>query len=544
MNTANRLFFRSIVMGLILIFFCCSLFSAVSQARERRIDIFFQNMALRDVFNTLAHLAGKNVVLHHSVEGSMTLELTDVTFIQAMDFITKINELAYYRENGTYIIAPWDIIDTSFEVEEQRIFTPEHIHAVKGQEILQSLFPDLRIQVDAASNQIVLRGSREVLKKAEEVLDLVDMEILEEMQLYVVPISYTDPAVVHQTLSTFLPDLSVTVEETTKSLIIEAVEGDFQRAQRIIEGLDREVAVEEEVIDEPVVEDTDITFVTLNHADTDTTKSIVETLFDGLQVEIYEDGKRLILKGFVSELEQAENLIRMIDQQKRQVLIEVQIEEISLTAKKDLGIPDLSDLTFFRIGDDRIEVDFPNVLRLLQAQGASETLARPRLTTIDGEEARLLIGDEIPFIAQDEIFYIDAGIILEFLPRISDDDTITLQVSTEVSSFFDVGRTLPQITTRRAETMVRVKDGESIVIGGLIKDEERESFNKVPFLGELPLLGRLFQTTTRDKDKTEIIIILTPHIIERTDMFTELEMEVQLDSVEDSSPEEGDPEND
>lgn len=545
MNTAKGLLLRYRIIGMVIIFCYCGLFICASQAQDRGgIDVFFQDMEIQDIFHTLAHLAGKNIIIHHAVEGRMSLDLQDVTFLKAMDFITRINQLAYYYEEGTFIIAPQEVIDTSFLRDEQKIFALKHIRAAKGRDILQPLFPDLRILMEEDSNQIIVRGSVVEMEKVQEIIDLIDIETPEEKQLYVVPISHSDPQVIVQILSSFLPDLMVQIEQTTRSLIVEATDQEFVRAERIIEGLDREMEIVEEVVDEPP--EIDIIVVSLNHADIGNTQDIVAALFEDLQVEVDGDRNNLILMGEMNQLKQAGDLIKRLDQQKRQVLIEIQVEEISLSVQKELGIPTLSDLSFLRLDETGVGLDFPSMLRALQLQGASETLARPRLITIDGEEARLLIGDEIPYeirtveegVPTTDLIFIDAGIILEFLPRISHDDTITLTINTEISSFFDLGRTLPLIATRRADTTIRVQDGESIIIGGLIRDEERESYNKIPFLGELPLLGKLFQRRLVEKDKSEIIIILTPHIIERTDKLSPIEQEVDFEYLEDPALEE------
>lgn len=440
-----------------------------------------------------------------------------------MDLITRITNLAYHQERDTFIVGPRDIIHSSFDVRRQELYTLKNMDAATVRSLLAPTFPDLIIQEDGLSNKIVISGLPHDVRKALEIIEVFDKEKrVEEKALLVQPLLYADPDIVLEALGFFFPDVGFYYERSTESLIIEGAQEKILRAQEMVVGLDREPREVEEVEEELVVE-----VVPLDYADINETRAILSSIFPDLQVELYEKKDRFILKGALDTIEIAKELIQRIDEQKSQVLIEVQIEDISLTAREELGLPDFSDISFISFEEGGIKAEFPSIIRLLQEEGASETLARPRLTAVHGEEARLLIGDQIPYLirgrqmtedgweTEERIEYMDAGILLEFLPRITEDNIITLRISTEISSFEDIGRELPQTSTRRAETTIRLKDGESIIIGGLIRDTETENLSKVPFLGELPLLGHLFQRLTKSMDKNEIIIILTTHIIDK-----------------------------
>jgi len=112
--------------------------------------------------------------------------------------------------------------------------------------------------------------------------------------------------------------------------------------------------------------------------------------------------------------------------------------------------------------------------------------------------------------------YLSIGIKLTITPYINADGFVTAEIKPEVSSlkgWRGLYNEIPWIATRRAETTVTIKDGETIVIGGLISAEERETISKVPFLGDLPLVGVLFRSKRKDKTKSEIIISVTPHVL-------------------------------
>ena len=157
-------------------------------------------------------------------------------------------------------------------------------------------------------------------------------------------------------------------------------------------------------------------------------------------------------------------------------------------------------------------------------------LAKPNMTAIDGTQAIYFAGQEVPYIstpAQTQgtnftpatVDFKTIGITLNFKPRIDRDGSITLEVNPQVSSlvgFIDLGSgaMAPQTQTRQATATVRVKSGDVLVLGGMISEEERESFSRIPFLYKLPLFGQLFETKTRTKERTEVIVILRPVIEE------------------------------
>lgn len=213
---------------------------------------------------------------------------------------------------------------------------------------------------------------------------------------------------------------------------------------------------------------------------------------------------------------EAAKLIKEIDIPRKQVIIEARIEEISTQDLLDLGV-NLEQLSTISIIDqnedgfiDGVGLTFPEVIRMLENKGASNTLARPRLMTLSGEEASLLIGDRIPVTVQavdggnvvTTVEYIEAGINLVFTPWVTSDNQINLWVHPQISSIGEsIGTTLPPINTREARTYIRLNDGETFAIGGLIQDDIIESVTKVPILGSIPILGNMFKSTTKQNFK-------------------------------------------
>ena len=167
-------------------------------------------------------------------------------------------------------------------------------------------------------------------------------------------------------------------------------------------------------------------------------------------------------------------------------------------------------------------------LQALQTNGVVQLLAEPNVLAANGKQASFLAGGEFPYpVVQGSatggssvtIMFKEYGIRLNFIPTITPRGTIRLQVAPEVSSLDYTnevnisGFQVPGITTRKVNTEVELSDSQSFVIGGLLDNSETQSFQKIPFLGDIPVLGKFFQSMTRTKNNTELIVIVTPEIV-------------------------------
>jgi pilus assembly protein CpaC len=165
----------------------------------------------------------------------------------------------------------------------------------------------------------------------------------------------------------------------------------------------------------------------------------------------------------------------------------------------------------------------------LKQQNLVKVLAKPTLVAISGQEAAFLAGGEFPIPVPQAfgvvtIQFKKFGVGLVFTPNVLNGKHISMNVAPEVSEldFSNAlrlqGFTIPSITTRRASTTIELADGQSFAIGGLLRDNLRESVSKFPFLGEIPILGTLFRSSSFQKSETELLIIVTPHLVKPLDL--------------------------
>lgn len=222
--------------------------------------------------------------------------------------------------------------------------------------------------------------------------------------------------------------------------------------------------------------------------------------------------------------------IALLDQPQRLVMLEASVVEISTDTLKELGLDWATRWLHFDMGDDDTNLVYSKVantefaaLNALLQNGKAHLRANPRVTTLEGLTAELEVGKESYFqILSGSVTYqyatlekITSGILLRITPRVLEpENEVVAQVEPEVRDVTGKGANgLPEITFRRAATTLRVKDGQSIVIGGLVNESSRNIVRKTPIIGDIPLLGYLFRRVSKQSLKTEVVIIITPHIL-------------------------------
>lgn len=280
-------------------------------------------------------------------------------------------------------------------------------------------------------------------------------------------------------------------------------------------------------------------------------KQALELIIPAERIKLDEASNSLIYTGSAAEARRIDQALAAIDVQVKQVTLEAQVMAVNKGAAKELGLEwqwsalpavkqdstaggsnhadtpvrDYPGVIQFGHHPDglRYEFQFQSALHAMLKEGEVRVLSRPKVTTLDGRQARIMVGDRIPVLIErtennrttTTIEYVDAGIKLSYTPRIHADGLITAAVRTEVSTpTLEPVMKAYRITTREAETEVRMKDGETIVIGGLIGSDESKQFSKLPGLGDLPILGALFRSTSKAKNETEVIIMLKAKIVE------------------------------
>jgi len=295
----------------------------------------------------------------------------------------------------------------------------------------------------------------------------------------------------------------------------------------------------------------------LANADVKTVAFSIKTLLKAKDVVTDERLGIIMLRDTPEMVRMAERIINVQDLADPEVMLEVEVLEVKRTRLMELGVrwPDQANLTLagiagstgglgglkvadlHRINGDNINLGIGGVtLNANKTDSDSNILANPRIRVRNKEKAKILIGDRVPVItvttnngvSSDSVNYIDVGLKLDVEPNVYLDDEVAIKINLEVSNVVKeviskTGTQAYQIGTRSASTVLRLKDGETQVLAGLISDEDRGTANKVPGVGELPVLNRLFGSQKDDAMRSEIVLSITPRLlrsIRRPDLMT------------------------
>jgi len=292
----------------------------------------------------------------------------------------------------------------------------------------------------------------------------------------------------------------------------------------------------------------------LANADVKLTANMVRAVAKTRDIFIDEKINLLVIRDTPKAVRLVEKLITAQDLAEPEVMLEVEVLEIGSSRLLELGLRFPDSIAWSLVGggaagtagtpgvlslpewlnrdSNLVRLTFTNPLFLLnlrQQDGTTSVLANPRIRVKNREKAKIHIGDRVPVITttaaatggfiSESISYLDVGLKLEVEPLVYLDDDVGIKVALEVSNVArelrstTSGSLAYQIGTRNASTTLRLRDGETQILAGLINDEDRRTADRVPGLGELPVLGRLFSSTRDNLTKTEIVLLITPRLV-------------------------------
>ncbi len=309
----------------------------------------------------------------------------------------------------------------------------------------------------------------------------------------------------------------------------------------------------------PGVEGIDLTTepIRLSYLTADEAKRLLSKVISSKgDIQINEATNSLVVTDFPANIRKIEDLLEEIDVPPIQVLIEAKIIDIQSKAYENFGTtytvthaPAATNQSLFGRNvamDESLvntttmagpssslsggQISITTIMKgltitatidALIQQNKAHLLASPSIATLNGKEARIIIGERYPYKEKTQTTtgttettkFVDIGTTLRVTPQVSPDGWITMNIHPEVSSFYSALDAGPRITTREADTTVRVRDGQTIIIGGLIKKKDNRVKGGVPILKDIPILGWFFSKRSKDVEETELAVFITPHII-------------------------------
>jgi type IV pilus assembly protein PilQ len=441
-----------------------SLFSETKEYEGQRLTLNFQDIETRAVLQLLAETSGKNIVVSDTVQGNVTLRLRNVPWDQALDIVMTTKGLDMRQNGNVIMVAP-------------------------AEEIAARETADLEAQLAIAELEPVYSEFLQVnYAKAADLSDLI---------------TGSDKG------SMLSERGSIAVDDRTNTLLVQDTAERLQDIRRMVRTLDipiKQVLIESRIV---VVNDdfsrdlgvrlgltgfnesnNDLIVASGTGAGTDTMiGSALENLADPANGTVYP------------------------------------IEVPSLSNRYNVNVPIADAAGRFSLAVLASDYLVDLELTALEAEGRGEIVSTPRVITANQKEARIEQGVEIPYqqsasSGATTIQFKKAVLSLTVTPQITPDNNIIMDLLVhkdsvgEIISTGGLGGTVPSIDTRAVQTQVLVADGQTVVLGGIYETERRESIKKVPFLGDIPFAGALFRSKQRVDNKAELLIFVTPRILE------------------------------
>jgi type IV pilus assembly protein PilQ len=420
----------------------------------KRFSLNFQDIEVRSVLQLLADFTGLNLVVSDSVTGNLTLRLKNVPWDQAMDIILKTKGLSQRRSGNVILVAPADEIAAREKLE---------LESRKQSEDLERLRTEF-IKVNYA--------------KAQEMADLLkqkDNSILSSRG-------------------------SVSVDVRTNTLLVKDINSSLISVRRLLTELDipvRQVLIESRVVvaNDDFSKELGARFG-VTSTDSNPTPSVGATTSGSLAgVTAAESGQFSLGAGGLNTNLPVQNAAGTF--------------ALAL-AKLPLGT--------------LLELE----LSAAQIEGRGEVVSSPRVITSDSHTARIEQGVEIPFFSvsdgQATLSFRKAVLSLEVTPQITPDDRVIMDLEVHrdtqgsLVTFGTANISAPTIDTRRVQSQLLVDNGQTVVLGGIYETTQTNSVTKVPFLGDIPILGQLFRTTRNVDNRSELLIFVTPKILQGVDI--------------------------
>jgi general secretion pathway protein D len=447
----------------------------------KRIALDLRQMDILAVLKFLAEQGDFNIVPGKNVGGRVTLSVKNVTIQDALDIIALTNELAY--------VVQYRLIHVMTEADYQRLFGAPFSD--------QREVKTLHLQhADAAAVATVLGNVKSAVGR-------------------------------------------VVADPQTRTIILIDVPDKVGQMVAAAEGMDRAANLQTHAFELRYGKAADIK--------PEVEKALTPKLG---AVRLDKRTNTLVVTDLIGQMEEIRRVISAFDRKTREVVIEAKIIEVRLDDRLSIGVnweaifralvkvqvrtvfpvtPPLTtsgSLTFGTFGSGR----FRDVVELLQTVGKTNILSTPQIAVVENEEAKILVGTREAYVTSavtqtqsaattaEQVTFVDVGLQLKVTPTINEEGFISMKIKPEVSSVSRslttaAGNVIPIVDTSSAETTVLVKDGTTLVIAGLMKEEKGATDRKFPVLGDIPLLGALFRSREDRTIKTELIFFLTPTII-------------------------------
>ncbi len=495
---------------------------------ERKMSI--HQADIRDIIYSYARAQNLDIYLFEDVSGRASLQISGMEGKELLENIILASGFAYFEVNEVIYVGKEDSITRlksrvlAEELQPQEKLQMKIIEVdwrANRSQLLLRFFPELEIDYWEEEALLLLIGPEDKVAGAEKMVENLKINLEQ---------SKTEPNLSGDTEDSFKREylyvqsnlqqqeldqvlqrkgISFTYHSPSGQLIIEGEAELVAQTVLLIEGKGNSLFHSRRIIE----------------LDYQTAEEII-ILLQPLYPEVFLQAlaaNRLHISGISHELEEISALFQHLDQIPAQILVEFEVLEITEHDRYENNafnsLPSLEVGLSFPLKAE-VSLNWQQYLSAMREKGKLKVLAAPRLVSLAGHPARLHIGERIPLPVYDQegrktgYDYLDSGIILNLKAELTSRDEILLALKPEVSTASHYNSSVPQFNTRELETKIRLRCGETYYIGGLFQEYDQQITSSVPFLENIPLLGELFSRKQLISRNSEIIISITPHLLD------------------------------
>ncbi len=417
-------------------------------------------------------------------------------------------------------------------IEEARVREVVRLKGIEASVMKEALsgISEVNITVVKQTNTLILQGSKSKVEEIKNLISVLDTEPARpEVKEIVEAIEIKGDIVqIQNALKAVYPEVVSSI--SGRYLVLKGESSKVSDAKKLVNTIDVIT-----VIPEVIAKTTELTErITLKHIEAKDFVESIKGLFPQDTFAIETPTNTVIVKGTRDIIDRVQEFVTAVDIPTPQYMLEAKVVEVnrdgalllgidsSLSANLNVGLSTnalaLESLTSLVSSTVQLNA----VLNMAQSKGLAKVIAAPKIAAIDGKEANIFIGDVINYFIPRvdggfDLKSVTAGVTLRVIAKMERDKTIRVTLNPEVSSitgWTGSGATIaPNVGTRRASTELKVKDGDTIIIGGLMRSSDTETVKKVPLLSNIPILGQLFKSRDAKQEERELIIMITVNVV-------------------------------
>lgn len=582
------------VLNLLLLTVICATPASWAQVAEPQsgdeVRINMQDTNIRSFIEWIAKATGKNFIIDPRVTGKVTvisnesmapeeayrvflsvLQVHGFSAIESADAVKVIPD-ANAKQTGVPLVEDNTLNDDQLVV---RVIRTDHVPATQLVNILRPMVPQVgHLAAYPDSNALIISDRASNIN---QLLKLVaEIDRAGQFEIDVIPLKFANAKELSAMLGTLVPQaagpeggskMSVSVDERTNSILISGDPSKRQQLRDVLANLDRPGNI---------IRDTQVIY--LHYLKASELAQILQNVATSLQkqdkdvgissadisIQANDTTNALIISAPPAIMDTVNGVVKRLDIRRAQVLVEAVIVEVSDNKVNEMGVQwktseggdggfagfksSLKGNSIDNLPSNPLKLDaglslgFYNngslqaLVRALSTDDSMNILSTPNLVTLDNEEGKIVVGQNVPFVTGSStsasnpstnpfqtIERQDVGITLKIKPQINEGDSVTLNVYQEISSVSSDTSAADIVTNKRSvETRVLIKDNMTLVLGGLISDEVRDAGDRVPFFSKVPVIGRLFRSDRKEVSKKNLMVFIKPTIINDFDHANQL----------------------